>query len=199
MRCNKKAEERFDEIESFIADYKEQYGTSPSMQKIGDAIGIARSAVFKYLCKMEEAGRIERRGNKGYFVHVPLRGRIPILGRISCGTPLLAEENLEGYIDLPENLFGSGQFFFLRAKGDSMIEAGINSGDLVLIRQQETAEPGEIVVALVNDQEDATLKRFYPEPENQRIRLHPENSDLSDMYYPEITIQGIAVKVIKDL
>ena len=199
MRKNKTAEERFDEIETFIVEYKEQYGTSPSMQKIGDAVGIVKSAVYQYLTMMETAGRLERRGSKGYVVHSLFRGRLPILGRISCGVPLLAEENLEGYVDLPENLFGSGQFFFLRAKGDSMIDAGIQNGDLVLIRQQETAELGEIVVALVNDMEDATLKRFYPEPEQQRIRLHPENREMDDLYYPEITIQGIAVKVIKDL
>ena len=199
MRRNKTAEERFDEIEAFIVDYKNQYGTAPSMQKIGDAVGLVKSAVFQCLSMMEEAGRIERRGSKGYILHVPLRGRLPILGRISCGTPLLAEENVEGYVDLPENLFGSGNFFFLRAKGDSMIDVGINSGDLVLIRQQETAEPGEIVVALVNDMEDATLKRYYPEPEKQRIRLHPENREMEDIYFPEIALQGVAIKVIKDL
>ena len=80
-----------------------------------------------------------------------------------------------------------------------MIEAGIDSGDLVLIRQQSTAEPGQIVVALVNDDEEATLKRFYPEPEERRIRLHPENKTMKDIYVDYCTIQGIAVKVIKDL
>ena len=80
-----------------------------------------------------------------------------------------------------------------------MIEAGIGDGDLVLIRQQSTADPGQIIVALVNDDEEATLKRFYPEPENRRVRLHPENRTMKDIYVDFCTIQGIAVKVIKDL
>ena len=98
---------------------------------------------------------------------------------------------------LPVALFGRGQFFILRANGASMIEADINDGDLVLIRQQNYADEGQIVVALMDD--EATLKRYYPEPENQRIRLHPENSQMDDIYVSDCIIQGVAVKVLKDL
>ena len=104
---------------------------------------------------------------------------------------------IERYFRLPASLIGSGEFYFLRAFGDSMIEAGISEGDLVLVRRQETARPGQIVVALVGD--ETTLKRFYPEPEKRRIRLHPENRELEDLYVENCSIQGIAVKVLKDL
>ena len=101
------------------------------------------------------------------------------------------------YIDLPVALFGRGTFYLLRADGDSMVNAGINTGDLVLIRKQKSAEPGQIVVALMET--EATLKRYFPEPENNRIRLHPENDHMEDIYVPTCEIQGVAVKVIKDL
>ena len=121
----------------------------------------------------------------------------PILGKVSCGVPKFAEENIEEYVRLPVALFGRGQFFILRANGDSMIEADINDGDLVLIRQQNYADEGQIVVALMDD--EATLKRYYPEPEKQLIRLHPENSRMDDIYVSDCIIQGVAVKVLKDL
>ena len=123
--------------------------------------------------------------------------RLPILGQIACGSPLFAEENIEDYVQLPASLFGNGDFYMLRANGYSMIDVGISSGDFVLIRRQNTAEPGEIVVALV--EEEATLKRYFPEPERRRIRLHPENKVMDDIYVSSCEIQGIAVKVLKDL
>ena len=123
--------------------------------------------------------------------------RVPVLGTIACGIPKFAEENIEEYVRLPVALFGKGNFFILRAYGDSMIEAGIDNGDLVLIRQQNYADEGQIVVALMED--EATLKRFYPEPKKHRIRLHPENSRMDDIYVDNCEIQGVAVKVLKDL
>ena len=122
---------------------------------------------------------------------------VPVLGSVACGVPKYAEENIEEYVRLPVSLFGRGDFFILRANGDSMIEAGIDNGDLVLIRQQNTAETGQIVVALM--EEEATLKRYYPEPQWGRIRLHPENSMMTDIYVDSCIIQGVAVKVLKDL
>ena len=123
--------------------------------------------------------------------------RVPVLGSIACGIPKFAEENIEEYVRLPVSLFGKGDFFILRAYGDSMIEAGIEDGDLVLIRQQNIADEGQIVVALIDD--EATLKRFYPEPQKHRIRLHPENSHMDDIFVDHCEIQGVAVKVLKDL
>lgn len=196
---------RPDEIESYISDYRREHGFSPTVQEIADGLGITKSTVHFHLKNMEKAGRIiSQGGRRGYrtkppIIEVPEGDLVPIVGRIACGTPILAQENIEEYVRLPERIFGRGEFYLLRAKGESMIEAGIGDGDLVLIRQQSTADPGQIIVALVNDDEEATLKRFYPEPENRRVRLHPENRTMKDIYVDFCTIQGIAIKVIKDL
>lgn len=122
---------------------------------------------------------------------------VPLLGEIACGSFNFGEENILETYRFPTAFTGAGEFFLLRTFGESMIEAGISPGDLVLIRQQNTAHPGDIVVVSVGD--ETTLKRYYPEPEKHRIRLHPENRDMKDMYVTECTIQGVAVKVIRDL
>ena len=111
---------------------------------------------------------------------------------------MLEEENIEAYYWLPEELFGKGDFFFLRANGDSMIGAGIDDGDLVLIRRCDDAQVGQIVVALTDENEN-TLKRFYPEPEKNQVRLKAENPKYKDIITRECHVQGVAVKVIKDL
>ena len=122
---------------------------------------------------------------------------VPLLGEIACGPFNFGEENILETYRFSTAFTGAGEFFLLRTFGESMIEAGISPGDLVLIRQQNTAHPGDIVVVSVGD--ETTLKRYYPEPEKHRIRLHPENRDMKDMYVTECTIQGVAVKVIRDL
>ena len=122
---------------------------------------------------------------------------LPVVGSIACGTPLLAEENIEKYLPIPTEFLGNGKYFILRANGDSMIKANIEDGDYVIIKQQETAEVGQIIVALIND--EATLKRYYLDDKRQKVRLHPENDEMQDMYFKNVIIQGIAVKVIKDL
>ena len=122
---------------------------------------------------------------------------LPIVGDIACGTPILAEENIESYLTISGDFLGTGNFFVLKASGSSMINAGINDGDYVVVRQQNSADEGQIVVALVDD--EATLKRYYRDDKQKKIRLHPENDNMDDMYFDNIEIQGIAVKVIKDL
>lgn len=205
MQRKEIAPARASEIESFLNDYCSMYGTATSVQDIADHLGLSKTTVHYHLKRMEKEGRIESRGSRGYFTIAQLANLdmavAPIVGRIACGTPLFAAENIEEYIRLPEALFGKGDFFFLRAKGSSMIDAGIDSGDLVLIRKQDAADPGQIVVAFDDDNEVATLKRYYPEPERGRIRLHPENPDENEIYMPieRCRIQGVAVKVIKDL
>lgn len=123
--------------------------------------------------------------------------RVAVLGRVSCGLPKYAEENIEEYVSLPVSLFGQGRFFILRADGESMIEAGIEDGDMVVIRQQSTASEGQIVVALVED--ETTLKRYYIDKRRRCVRLHPENSEMEDIYVNDCIIQGVAVHVIKAL
>lgn len=186
-------------IIEFVEEYYLRYNQSPSTRVIGERIGMSKGMVYNYLIEMDEKGMIAYDGktitndrinkiNTGFI-------GVPVVGSIACGVPNLAEEDIEEYIPLPEKLFGKGDFFILRAKGQSMIEAGIDEGDLVIIRMQNTAKDGQIVVALVGD--EATLKRFYKEADH--IRLHPENSSMEDIIVPDCSIQGVAVKVLKDL
>ena len=197
-----KNEEYFKMIEAFIDEHKEKNGVAPTVQEISYGIGVPKTTVGRYLAYMREHGMLDYTGHRNIQTKASQMTRgetimTPILGKVSCGVPKFAEENIEEYVRLPVALFGRGQFFILRANGDSMIEADINDGDLVLIRQQNYADEGQIVVALMDD--EATLKRYYPEPENQRIRLHPENSQMDDIYVSDCIIQGVAVKVLKDL
>ena len=190
----------FELLIRFIDDYIDNYGRSPSTQEIASGTGLSPATVSRYLSRMREDGIIDYSGHRNI---VTKRNRatetnaVPVLGSVSCGIPKFAEENIEEYVKLPVSLFGKGDFFLLRASGNSMIEAGIDSGDLVLVRRQDSAAPGQIVVALM--EEEATLKRYYPEPQNGYIRLHPENKDLDDIIVDSCLIQGVAVHVIKEL
>lgn len=189
-------------LENFINEYQEKTGTIPSNAEISRGTGLSTASVSRYLAKMREDGRIEMYGHRGLRTRQMIQAReettlVPILGKVACGIPKFAEENIEEYIRMPGFLTGNGEYFFLRANGDSMTEIGIDDGDLVLVKRQCDAEPGKVVVALIED--EATLKRFYPEPERKRIRLHPENREMNDIYVDHCEIQGIAVKVIKDI
>lgn len=194
-----KNKELMSEIERFVSTFTDDYGISPTMQEVADGVGVSKATVHRYISQLCENGVIGVSGRRSMTTTRTKIGSVsvPILGEVACGIPKFAEENIEEYVRLPVALFGRGNFFILRAYGDSMIEAGIDDGDLVLIRQQDTADEGQIVVALVDD--EATLKRFYPEPKNHRIRLHPENSHMNDFFVDKCEIQGIAVKVLKEL
>ena len=186
-------------IEQFICDYTDRNSVSPSMREVAEAVGIGKTTAYRYMTKLCEDGVISNTGFRTITSGntSPLVIRVPVLGTIACGIPKFAEENIEEYVKLPVALFGKGDFFILRAYGDSMIEAGIDNGDLVLVRQQNYADEGQIVVALIED--EATLKRFYPEPRKHQIRLHPENAEMDDIFVDNCEIQGVAVKVFKDL
>ncbi len=197
MRSKNKA--LMTEIERFVSTFTDNYGISPTMQEVADSVGVSKATVHRYISQMCDEGRMDFSGVRT-MASTRTKAQaisVPILGEIACGIPKFAEENIEEYVRLPIALFGRGDFYILRAYGDSMVEAGIDDGDLVLIRKQDTAEEGQIVVALIDD--EATLKRFYPEPENHRIRLHPENSHMNDIFVDRCEIQGIAVKVLKEL
>ena len=191
------------EIMTQIKDYVEEFyfenSSSPSIREIARGVGIGSTTVFRYLQEMSERGMVLYDGEAVTTEKImklkTASVNIPVVGSIACGIPNLAEENIEEYIQLPEAVFGRGRFYILRASGSSMIEVGINDGDLVVIREQCTAEDGNIVVALVG--EEATLKRFFKEGDH--IRLHPENRDMDDIIVSDCQIQGVAVKVIKDL
>lgn len=158
-------------IEKFVSDYTDSNGISPTMQEVADGVGSSKATVQRYIAQLCDDGILDYSGYRTMTSTKTKAAaiRVPVLGTIACGIPKFAEENIEEYVRLPVALFGKGNFFILRAYGDSMIEAGIDNGDLVLIRQQNYADEGQIVVALMED--EATLKRFYPEPKKHRIRL----------------------------
>lgn len=185
-------------VEEYIKKYSQENGLSPSFRQIMHALKIpSLSGVQRYVLALERSGRI-RRTNLGN-VEVPERLKpseptyIPLVGQIACGQPTLAEENIEETFAFPKTLFGNGKLFMLRAFGDSMIEAGIRQGDLIVLRQQNCAEDGDIVVALVDGKN--TLKRFYKK--GKKIVLHPENKTMQDIIVDECEIQGVLVSCIK--
>lgn len=186
-------------IERFVCEYADRHGYSPSMQEIADGVGSSKPTVYRYISQMNRDGILEYSGvrNVRAAKDDPRVARTNKLGEVACGLPKLAEENIEECVKLPVSLFGEGPFYLLTARGESMIEAGIDDGDWVLVREQDAAEPGKVVVALIGD--EVTLKRYYPEPDKHRVRLHPENSAMEDIYVDSCEIQGVAVSVFKDL
>lgn len=174
-----------------------------SVQDIATKINKSKSTTFNYLQEMVKSNQLFYDPiSKKYMTHKVYKAQtcsipIPVVGEIACGTPVLAEENITDYIQVSSELLGKGDFFILKAKGNSMINAGIDNGDYVVVRQQNTAEEGEIVVALIDN--DATLKRFFIDRINEKIILHPENDTMSDMIFDKVEIQGIVKKVLKDV
>lgn len=196
-----KSVELMKEIKDYVEAYYLSEYQSPSITKIAKKVGLARSTTHGYLIEMRERGMLSYDG-KDIRTELtekvkPNVTRAAVLGNVSCGVPRFAEENIDEYVSLPESMFGRGEFYILRAKGDSMIDAGIDDGDLVVIRQQSSADDGQIVVALIDD--EATLKKFYRDDANKRIKLHPENETMEDIFVDDCLIQGVAVKVIKEL
>ena len=188
---------------NFIDSEYQKNGLAPTLREIASEFNITSACVSHYVTEMKEKGLIQSSGKSRSIMTSKMQSMrnevsyLPVVGSIACGTPLLAEENIKKYLPIPTEFLGSGKYFILRANGDSMINANIEDGDYVIIKQQETAEVGQIIVALIND--EATLKRYYLDSKRQRVRLHPENDEMQDMYFKNIIIQGIAIKVIKDL
>jgi repressor LexA len=202
------------EIWSFVLDYSDRHGYPPTVREIGEAVGLASpSTVHAHLANLERAGLLRRDPTKPRALELVGRTaagrgkssaadpaelpRLPLLGQIAAGGPLLAEQNVEDEIAVPETLHGD---FLLRVKGDSMIEAGILEGDVVVVQRAQDARNGEIVVALAGDDEttdEATVKRFFRE--NGRVRLQPENSALEPIYADYVQILGKVVGVFREL
>ena len=205
---------RQQEIWQFLAEYVDAHGYPPTVREIGDAVGLASpSTVHAHLANLERAGLLRRDPTKPRAIELVGRRReepavarsasvptLPLLGQIAAGSPLLAEEAVEEEIAVPEPL-GRDADFLLRVKGDSMIEAGILDGDIVVVRKQTDARPGEIVVALVGHDEsadEATVKTFHRERDG-RIRLQPENSSLEPLFPEHVEILGKVTGVFRSL
>ena len=200
-----KNEERKGEVYTFVNAYIKERGVCPTTQEIADHFGMAKSTVSKYMNRLVEDGLIEKYGRYqtmtagNSFSYT----KMPVVGRVACGKPILAVEDIEGYLPIDDASLGGGEFFGLVAEGDSMVDAGISDGDVVYVRRQAVADDGDIVVAMVADEasgeDTATLKRFFRDEKNQRYILHPENTRLSDIIVQEVRIVGVAVKVLKSL
>lgn len=194
----KKDPEIMRRIVEFAEGYYFKHKSSPSMGEISNSLKISRSTAYKYLVEMDQKGMVSYDGetiktkemSKSSYETV----KVPILGNIVCGEPEYAEENFEEYVSLPEALFGKGEMFILRAYGDSMIEAGINEGDLIVVKKQNTALEGDIVVALVENETTLKTLRFG---KDGRVILHPENKAMEDIYPSVCYIQGVAKHIIK--
>ena len=195
-------EEKLDKMLAFIKDYiARNNGTSPRFGEIQEYMGMSNSVCYRYLITLAERGEIEYSGRDSLAVRGQEKmkmafRRVPILGEIPCGMPEEHSELVEGYVALPEEWLG-GDCYLLRADGDSMTGAGIDDGDLVLIRRTTVSETGRIIVALV-DGTDTTLKRYFVDKNGSAV-LHAENPAYSDIRPFHVAVQGVAVKVIKDV
>ncbi|MEA4902941.1 transcriptional repressor LexA [Desulfitobacterium sp.] len=197
--------QRQNAILEFIKQMIQEKGYPPSVREIGDAVGLmSSSTVHGHLQTLEDKGYIRRDPIKPRAIEVLEIAndvsekkvvQVPIIGRVTAGQPILAQENIEDTFPLPLELVNDDKVFFLKVRGESMINAGILNGDLILVRQQSTASNGEIVVAMIGD--EATVKRFYRE--KTLIRLQPENSLMEPIYSQDVTILGKVIGVFRFL
>ena len=187
--------------EKLVFDYLVQSinenGYAPSVRDIVANLGIkSTSSVHLYLHNLEAKGFIEQDAGKKRTLRIcapyaRVTGKVPLLGSITAGSPILAVENFEGYVDLPWNSskYSSEELFALKVKGESMIEAGILNGDVVIVRKSAYADNGQIVVALIED--EATVKTFYKE--DGHFRLQPENRSLAPIIVEDVALLGIVI------
>lgn len=185
-------------VEQYNIEYQKEHGKTPSFREIMHALNLGSLAtVQRYVKALQKAERLELTSGGNILPLPQLEGGartvVPLIGEIACGEPIFAVENIEESYALPKTLFGDGELFMLRAKGNSMIDVGINKGDLVVLRKQNTADDGDIVVALIDN--DATLKRIYRK--DGKIILHPENKKMKDIILDSCDIQGVLVSCIK--
>jgi len=182
------------QVEEYNIAYQSKHGISPSFRNIMHALNLGSLAtVRRYLMVLEKSGRIKRT-NIGTIqpleqLHPSATTLTPLLGEIACGEPNFGVENIEESFALPKSLFGNGELFMLRTFGNSMIEIGIEEGDLIVLKKQNYANDGDIVVALTDGR--TTLKRLYHR--GKKIVLHPENKTMKDIVVSECDIQGVLV------
>jgi repressor LexA len=199
-------------ILDYLRVFVDEHGYPPTVREIGEAVGLrSPSTVHAHLAQLERAGLLRRDPTKPRAIELTDRRReaeaptadvhrLPLVGEIAAGGPLLADQNIEDYLAVPEPLARGGEEFLLRVKGDSMVNAGILDGDFVVVRRQQDARNGEIVVALAGADEsadEATVKRFFREP--GRIRLQPENDTLQPIYANHVEILGRVIGVFRQL
>jgi repressor LexA len=198
---------RQQEIFEFIKRYSARYGYPPTVRDIGKAVGLASSStVHAHLANLEKVGLLRRDPTKPRAIELLDRavdgvrnivrpGGLPLVGHVAAGQPILAEEQIEDYVETPAVAGGEDGQFVLRVRGESMKDAGIIEGDLVVVRSQETAADGDIVVALVG--EEATVKRFFQEKDH--VRLQPENAAMEPIRSREVRVLGKVVGLMRSI
>ena len=191
-------QDMLEKVERYITTYQMEKGKSPSYRQIMHETGMTTlSSVFRYVNALENAGRITRTnlGNIETPSNLKHGGTtmIPLVGSVACGAPNIGVEEIEETYAFPTELFGEGEMFMLRTYGDSMIDIGIRKGDLIVVKKQNYANDGDIIVALVDG--ETTLKRFFKD--GSKIILHPENKTMKDIIVKECDIQGVIVSCIK--
>lgn len=197
---------RQQEIFDFIRGYSAKHGYPPTVRDIGKAIGLTSSStVHAHLANLEKIGLLRRDPSKPRAIELLVdRAKravgadgdgLPLVGQVAAGAPVLAEENIEEYVAVPEIAGGDQGQYLLQIRGDSMVDAGIQDGDHVAVRVQEVARDGEIVVALVGDDSEATVKRFFDEGDH--IRLQPENESMDPIRSTEVQVVGKVVGVMR--
>ncbi|MNN12989.1 LexA repressor [compost metagenome] len=205
-----KVSSRQQAILEFIRNEVRLKGYPPSVREIGEAVGLASSStVHGHLDRLEKKGFIRRdptkpraiellgheeSENASLFSHSVTR--VPVVGKVTAGVPITATENIEDYFPLPQHYSGEGEIFMLSVVGESMIEAGIHNGDYVIVRQQQTANNGDIVVAMT-EEDEATVKTFYKEKDH--IRLQPENPTMEPLRLKHVSILGKVVGLFRDM
>ncbi len=202
MDLTKRQQEIFD----FIKRYTAEFGYPPTVRDIGKAVGLASSStVHAHLANLERIGMLRRDPTKPRAIELLDRAAagmraimspgLPLVGQVAAGAPIVAEENIEEYIQTPEFAGGDAGSYLLRVRGESMKDVGILEGDLVVVKPQDTAEDGEIVVALVG--EEATVKRFFRESDH--IRLQPENSEMEPIIATDVQVLGRVVGLMRNI
>ena len=203
MDLTKRQQEIFD----FIKRYSASYGYPPTVRDIGKAVGLASSSTaHAHLANLERIGLLRRDPTKPRAIELLDRAAagvrsivrpqgLPVVGQVAAGEPVLAEENIEEYIETPDFAGGRDGEYLLRVRGESMKDVGIIEGDLVVVRRQDTAEDGDIVVALVG--EDATVKRFFQEADY--VRLQPENAEMEPIRSRDVRVLGKVVGLMRSI
>jgi repressor LexA len=195
---------RQQEIIDFIKRYGAQHGYPPTVRDIGKAVGLASSStVHQHLANLEQIGLLRRDPSKPRALELRDRAApgprrlagLPLIGTVAAGQPMLAEENIEDYVEVPQAAGGEDGTFLLRVRGESMRDAAIIEGDLVVVRSQEHASNGDIVVALVG--EEATVKRYFRESDH--VRLQPENAEMAPILSRDVRVLGRVVGVMRSL
>jgi repressor LexA len=202
--------ERQRAILDYLRGFVDEHGYPPTVREIGEAVGLrSPSTVHAHLAQLERAGLLRRDPTKPRAIELTDRRRqledspadvhrLPLVGEIAAGGPLLADQNIEDYLAVPEPLSRGGEEFILRVKGDSMVDAGILDGDFVVVQRRQDAQNGDIVVALADDDEsadEATVKRFFRE--DGRVRLQPENDAFEPIYAGHVQILGKVIGVFR--